>query len=259
MGTLFSSSNRKASSPKNNAVSSNIDNINRQITDTRIVCNHWTKIMIIDDIPEALINLIANYTYPRFSKLHNTGAEYQYVIKLIIIGDLSVGKSKILRRATDDVFTPDYDPTIAIDFGILTLKSASDNITYQLQVWDTSGNDTFRSVYTSYYRGCVGVFLVFDITNKDTLENINIWAKEFEENNCSEAVMILVGSKCDLKDDRKVSKEEAEELAKSLGCVEYIETSAKSIINTSYCFERMVENIRKRSDLLERKSTVMIC
>ena len=127
------------------------------------------------------------------------------------------------------------------------------DITYKLHIWDCCGNHEFKSIVRSYYRGCKGMFFVFDITNRDSFENITkVWMKQYEDaEHCKGAVMLLIGSKCDMKNDRKVSREEGEKLAVSLGCVDYIETSAKFGINISYCFDQMLQNIIKRPQLLE--------
>lgn len=102
---------------------------------------------------------------------------YDYMFKLILIGDSSVGKSCLLTRLTEDFFKSESDPTIGVEFGTKVLKSSS-GLNVRIQVWDTAGQENFRSITQSYYRGAIGAFIVFDLTQRKSYENVGKWIKD---------------------------------------------------------------------------------
>lgn len=173
----------------------------------------------------------------------NTVRDYDYLFKLIIIGDSGTGKSSLLSRFADDVYTDSYISTIGVDFKIKTIDI--DGKLCKLQIWDTAGQERFRTITSSYYRGAHGILLVFDITNPESFVNLTSWLKEVT-NYASETVnLILVGTKSDLAaDKRKISYTDAIEFAKAHN-MEYIETSAKSSINIDTAFITLTNNLRK--------------
>jgi small GTP-binding protein len=99
------------------------------------------------------------------------------MFKLILIGDSSVGKSCLLTRLTEDFFKSESDPTIGVEFGTKVLKSSS-GLNVRIQVWDTAGQENFRSITQSYYRGAIGAFIVFDLTQRKSYENVGKWIKD---------------------------------------------------------------------------------
>lgn len=168
-----------------------------------------------------------------------SGAEHDLVVKAIIIGDSGVGKSSLLYRFTDNDWNPHYIATIGVDFKVMTFERESKII--KLQLWDTAGQERFRTITHTYYRGTHGVMLVFDVTNRDTFENICEWMRDVEKFSATDVPLLLVGNKCDLNNERQVPREEAEAMAKRLGC-SYVETSAKNNIEIEAAFAGLVNN-----------------
>ena len=168
--------------------------------------------------------------------------EYDYLFKLIIIGDSGIGKSCLLNRFADDTYTDSYISTIGVDFKIRTLEV--DGKVIKLQIWDTAGQERFRTITSSYYRGAHGIMLVFDITNPESFANLNQWLKEVENYSKEDVRKILVGTKSDLADKRKVAYSDAVEYAKSNG-MEYVETSAKTAINVELAFIDLAGSLKQ--------------
>lgn len=170
--------------------------------------------------------------------------DYDYLFKFLLIGDSGVGKSSLLLRFADDTYTEAYVTTIGVDFKIRTINV--DNKKIKLQIWDTAGQERFRTITTSYYRGAQGIIVMYDITDRDTFENIKLWLNEIDRYACKDVAKLLVGNKSDLESRRQVTYAEAEEFAKSINMI-YIETSAKNSINVYQPFEDLARNIRNKS------------
>ncbi|XP_041055310.1 ras-related protein Rab-39B-like isoform X3 [Carcharodon carcharias] len=142
-----------------------------------------------------------------------------YQFRLIVIGDSTVGKSCLLRRFTDGKFSDVSDPTVGVDF-FARLVEIEPGKRIKLQLWDTAGQERFRSITRSYYRNSVGGLLVFDITNRRSFEHVRDWLEEAKMHvQPYRIIFLLVGHKCDLATQRKVSKEEAEKLAAVSGAI----------------------------------------
>ena len=163
---------------------------------------------------------------------------YAYLFKFIIIGDSNVGKSCLMIRFTDEKFKHDNDPTIGVEFGSKSTTINEQNL--KLQIWDTAGQESFRSITRSYFRGAIGAMLVFDITNRESFQNIENWVEETRTCASSNIVIIIIGNKSDLSATREVTAEEATDFAKNKGLI-YIETSAKTSQNVDKCFETVAE------------------
>ena len=157
----------------------------------------------------------------------------QYLFKYIIIGDSGVGKSCLLLQFTDKRFEPSHDLTIGVEFGARTIKIEDTPI--KLQIWDTAGQESFRSITRSYYRGATGALLVYDVTRRDTFEHVSSWLEDAKDNANMAITILLIGNKTDLADKREVSTEEGEALAKENGLA-FIETSAKTASNVEEAF-----------------------
>ncbi|KAI3623768.1 hypothetical protein CBS14141_003467 [Malassezia furfur] len=145
--------------------------------------------------------------------MSSTRPSWDYILKFIIIGDASVGKSSLLVRLTEDRFLVDSDATIGIEFGshIISLESGE---RLKLQVWDTAGSEQFRSITRSYYKGAAGCLLVYDVTARDTFAHLPSWLHDVREQAEENATIALVGNMADRPtDQRAVSKEEAETFA----------------------------------------------
>jgi small GTP-binding protein len=165
---------------------------------------------------------------------------YSYLFKYIIIGDTGVGKSCLLLQFTDKRFRHDHDLTIGVEFGARMLHLEDKEI--KLQIWDTAGQESFRSITRSYYRGAAGALLVYDITRRDTFSHLSNWLNDARENGNPDMAITLVGNKTDLDSRRTVSVEEAQRFAKENNLI-FVETSAKSDINVEFAFEITAKSI----------------
>eukprot|EP00448_Togula_jolla_P003891 CAMPEP_0170597970 /NCGR_PEP_ID=MMETSP0224-20130122/15993_1 /TAXON_ID=285029 /ORGANISM="Togula jolla, Strain CCCM 725" /LENGTH=248 /DNA_ID=CAMNT_0010922481 /DNA_START=50 /DNA_END=797 /DNA_ORIENTATION=- len=169
--------------------------------------------------------------------------EYDYLFKLLLIGDSGVGKSCLLLRFADDTYTESYISTIGVDFKIRTLDL--EGKTVKLQIWDTAGQERFRTITSSYYRGAHGIIVVYDVTDKESFNNVKHWMQEIDKYAADGVNKLLVGNKCDLSSKKVVSYDEAKELADSLG-VQFMETSAKNAHNVEQAFQMMAGEIKNR-------------
>ena len=168
--------------------------------------------------------------------------DYDYLLKILIIGNSGVGKSCLLVRFADDIYQENYIATIGVDFKIKTLDVDEKNV--KLQIWDTAGQDRFRNITASYYRGAAGIAIVYDITDPDSFNNINSWLIEVEKNASKSVYKILIGNKCDLEEKRKVTVEQGKEFADTNG-MKFFETSAKNAHNVEDSFVTMTKEIIK--------------
>ena len=132
-----------------------------------------------------------------------TPQDYDYLFKVLLIGNSSVGKSSLLLRFVDNQWNDLFVPTIGVDFKIRTMEIDNKNV--KLQIWDTAGQERFKNITASYYRGAHGIFVVYDISDTESFKNINNWLIEIEKNANKNVYKILVGNKCDLEDKRTVS------------------------------------------------------
>lgn len=165
---------------------------------------------------------------------------FDYMFKLLIIGNSSVGKTSFLFRYADDSFTPAFVSTVGIDFKVKTVFRNDKRI--KLQIWDTAGQERYRTITTAYYRGAMGFLLMYDITNQDSFNAVQDWATQIKTYSWDNAQVIMVGNKCDLEDDRVVPTEDSQRLAEDLG-FQFFEASAKDNINVKQVFERLVDVI----------------
>ncbi|KAH8156723.1 hypothetical protein CIB48_g11520 [Xylaria polymorpha] len=168
---------------------------------------------------------------------------YDFLIKLLLIGDSGVGKSCCLLRFSEDSFTPSFITTIGIDFKIRTIELDGKRV--KLQIWDTAGQERFRTITTAYYRGAMGILLVYDVTDQRSFENIRTWFANVEQHATEGVNKILIGNKCDWEEKRVVSTEQGEALANELG-IPFLEVSAKSNINIDKAFYSLAADIKKR-------------
>ena len=154
----------------------------------------------------------------------------------------------MLLRFADNTYTESFISTIGVDFVRLSQKIKTVDIEhkiFKLQIWDTAGQEKFRTITSSYYRGAHGIIVVFDVTNKDSFMNVSNWMNEITKYASDNVNKLLVGNKTDMTDRRVVSYEEAKELAESLG-VEYIETSAKTAVGVEESFTKMTKSIKSK-------------
>ena len=170
-------------------------------------------------------------------------AEYDYLFKLLLIGDSGVGKSCLLLRFADDTYTESYISTIGVDFKIRTVEL--DGKTIKLQIWDTAGQERFRTITSSYYRGAHGIIVVYDVTDAESFNNVKQWLHEIDRYASENVNKLLVGNKSDLTSKRAVTAEQGKEFADSLG-IEFLETSAKNATNVEKAFMTMASQIKSR-------------
>lgn len=169
--------------------------------------------------------------------------EYDYLFKLLLIGDSGVGKSCLLLRFADNTYTESYISTIGVDFKIRTLDI--DGKTVKLQIWDTAGQERFRTITSSYYRGAHGIIVVYDITDRDSYNNVKTWLSEIQRFASENVNTLLVGNKADLQSKRVVEKADAEEYSRS-SSMPFLETSAKNADNVEAAFLTMASSIKNR-------------
>nr|XP_042135362.1 ras-related protein Rab-13 isoform X1 [Peromyscus maniculatus bairdii] len=173
---------------------------------------------------------------------------YDHLFKLLLIGDSGVGKTCLIIRFAEDNFNSTYISTIGIDFKIRTVEIEGKRI--KLQVWDTAGQERFKTITTAYYRGAMGIILVYDITDEKSFENIQNWMKSIKENASAGVERLLLGNKCDMEAKRKVQKEQANKVRSKLARehgIRFFETSAKSSMNVDEAFNSLARDILLKS------------
>ena len=167
----------------------------------------------------------------------------EYVYKVLLLGDTTVGKTCFLMKYTDKTFQDIHMATIGLDYRLKSMKLKSGK-NIKLQIWDTAGQDRFRAITKNYYKGSHGIILIYDVTNVQTFENVKQWVSQIREEASANVIIYIAGNKIDMEEERKVNKEEGEKLAEELG-FPFVETSAKSGININETFEDLVERIDK--------------
>ncbi|CAN1236261.1 Ras-related protein RABD1 [Linum grandiflorum] len=170
------------------------------------------------------------------------GTEYDYLFKLLLIGDSSVGKSCLLLRFADDSYVDSYISTIGVDFVSLSAFRLQFGFVFQ---WDTAGQERFRTITSSYYRGAHGIIIVYDVTDMESFNNVKQWLNEIDRYANDTVCKLLVGNKCDLVENKVVDTQTAKALADELG-IPFLETSAKDSINVEQAFLTMAAEIKKK-------------
>ncbi|KAJ3435788.1 ras-related protein rab-2a [Anaeramoeba flamelloides] len=163
-----------------------------------------------------------------------------FLYKFVIIGDSGVGKSCLLLQFTDKRFQAVYDLTIGVEFGARLIEIENKKI--KLQIWDTAGQESFRSITRSYYRGAAGALIVYDITRRETFDHLVTWLKDAREHSSPNLQIMLIGNKSDLGFKREVKKEEGQKFADEHGLL-FLETSAKTAENVEKAFQTTSRDI----------------
>ena len=172
--------------------------------------------------------------------------DYDLIFKLVLIGDSGVGKTNILSRYIKNEFSYSSKSTVGVEFGSKIIKT--NNKLIKIQIWDTAGQERYKSITSAYYKGAKGAFIVYDITRKETFENVDKWIAELKTTGDEDVFILLIGNKCDLEEQRAVPTEEATKKAEILK-IAFCETSALDGKNIEYAFETMVEEVsRKKRD-----------
>jgi Ras-related protein Rab-1A len=170
--------------------------------------------------------------------------DYDYLFKVLIVGNSGAGKSCLLLRFAEDMFSDSYISTIGVDFKIR--KIDLDGAAVKMQIWDTAGQERFRTITRSYYRGSNGVIIVYDIADRESFEQIQHWMCEVDAHASADVCRLLVGNKADLAEKRAVKTDEGAALARQFG-IPFIETSAKRSLNVDGMFTAMALAMKKKA------------
>ncbi|KAL6099817.1 rab25 [Pungitius sinensis] len=168
---------------------------------------------------------------------------YNFVFKVVLIGESGVGKSNLLSRFTKDEFNHDSRTTIGVEFSTRTVML--DNYTIKAQIWDTAGLERYRAITSAYYRGAVGALLVYDISKHLTYESVDRWLKELLDHADPHIVVMLVGNKRDMESVRTVPTEEGKDFAEKRGLM-FMETSALDSTNVEDAFSDVLLAIHRK-------------
>jgi len=168
------------------------------------------------------------------------GQDYDYLFKILLVGESGIGKSCLLLRFADDAFTDAFISTIGVDFKIKTVDINSKCV--KLQIWDTAGQERFRTITTTYYRGAHGVILCYDITDRTSFSKLSNWLGEIHKFAKEDVVILLVGTKADLNTKREVSTQEGQDFANAHN-MHFLETSAKNNLGVTQAFMELATTV----------------
>ena len=165
---------------------------------------------------------------------------YEFMFKVVLVGDMSVGKTNIIAKYLKNDFSEDYKTTIGVEFHSKIAKVEGHVV--KAQIWDTCGQERFKSITDSYYRGAKGAFVVYDITRKNTFESVDSWISALRSAADKNLNIIIIGNKSDLEDQRQVETEQGEEKAQNNEAA-FMETSAYSGDNIDKAFDNMITDV----------------
>ena len=179
----------------------------------------------------------------------------EFIYKILLLGDSSVGKTCFLMRYTDNTFQDIHMSTIGLDYKLKNVQ-LEDGKMVKIQVWDTAGQDRFRSITKNYYKGAHGIILIYDVTENKSFENLKNWMNQIKEEVSNRVTIVLVGNKIDDEENRKITTEQGESMAKEFDIM-FFECSAKTGENIDGIFnnlvKKVVENFAKSA---ERKKKI---
>jgi Ras-related protein Rab-1A len=181
-------------------------------------------------------------------RLGDTQLRHDYIFRVCLIGDSNVGKTSLLTRFCDSSYKENYNNTIGVDFRVISLKYK--DIIVKIHIWDTAGQEKYKSVAVNYFRSTHGFMFIYDITDENSFSNIENWINLAFNNSSNHLINFLVGNKSDLEEERQVTKKEAEEFAKSKDLF-FFETSAKNNDNVEKVFQfytyKLIRYFKKRN------------
>ncbi|KAL7842289.1 hypothetical protein AOLI_G00215180 [Acnodon oligacanthus] len=190
--------------------------------------------------PQPCVLLLGLRLAAVFWNMGNRDDEYDFLFKVVLIGDSGVGKSNLLSRFTRNEFNLESKSTIGVEFATRSIQV--DGKTIKAQIWDTAGQERYRAITSAYYRGAVGALLVYDIAKHLTYENVERWLKELRDHADNNIVIMLVGNKSDLRHLRAVPTDEARAFAEKNN-LSFIETSALDSTNVEEAFKNILTEI----------------
>ncbi|XP_039986215.1 ras-related protein Rab-30 isoform X1 [Xiphias gladius] len=205
------------------------------LTTRHLVCKHTYRRCTMGNICDGTANcvLLSPFTCIQHAAFSMSMEDYDYLFKIVLIGNAGVGKTCLVRRFTQGLFPPGQGATIGVDFMIKTVEIKGEKV--KLQIWDTAGQERFRSITQSYYRSANALILTYDITCEDSFRCLPEWLREIEQYANNQVVTILVGNKIDLAEKREVLRQRAEDFAEAQSML-YLETSAKESDNVEKLF-----------------------
>ena len=163
-----------------------------------------------------------------------------YKLKLVVVGDSGVGKTNLIKRFANNTFNSNSKATVGVEF--LSKSFKINNRVFKIEMWDTAGQERYKSITAAYYKGAKGALVVYDITSKISFENLDKWMLEIKEKSSKDLKLMIIGNKCDLKDGRQVSNEEAMRKAKDTG-IALMETSALDSTNVKEAFHDLLKEM----------------
>ena len=181
----------------------------------------------------------------------DSSSDIDIVFKILLLGDSEVGKSCFLMRYSDNVFVENYITTIGLDYKLKYIKLDSGK-TVKVQLWDTAGQDKYRTIAKNYFKGSHGILLLYDVTKQSSYDNIREWIHDIKEEVSEKAIIFLIANKIDMTDKRKISKEKGEELAEEFK-IPFFEASAKSGENVDEVFKALYKKISEVYSDMERE------
>ncbi len=178
--------------------------------------------------------------------------------KVVFVGNISVGKTSILNRYVSGSFVEEYQPTVGIDFVTKSIPLKEKGVTLQLQLWDTAGQERFHTVIPIYIRDSSIAVIVFDVTDAQSFESVHKWVDEIKTIRNDESDILLIGNKCDLKDSRKITTEEAQKKCTGLNLKGYYEVSAKNGDGIPECFDSILSLLSGKLQNVKKEEKVEV-
>ena len=168
---------------------------------------------------------------------------YEMMFKVVLVGDSFVGKTNIMSKYIKNEFHEDSKATVGVEFGSKQFTVEGHSI--KAQIWDTAGQERYKAITSAYYKGAKGAFIVYDITRKQSFDSVEKWVNDVTAVADKKITIILIGNKCDLEDQRQITKEQGEEKANKLE-IAFLETSALSGENLDKAFDKMMNEVYKK-------------